>query len=603
MNPCAAVDFETYYDKEVSIVPLGLWHYLRHPAYEAYLVSIVTSDGFEWCGHPKDAPWGRITGHDWISHNRSFDQAVYRKLQEDGILPDIQRWKNWHCTADMSAYLGVPRSLKGASEVLLGVKLSKDVRDKMKGQRWASMAPEFKQEVMEYALDDSRRCLQLWTKHGDEWPQWERDLSHLTQKMTERGMLVDRGRIERDISDLRRLAFAAAAKIPWAGTNAMLSMKALIAECRKNGIPPPPSLSLQDSGCEAWEDKYGSVFPWVHSMRTLRRSNTFLKKLESMYRRIRDDDRISLPLKYCGASTRRWSGDGGINFQNLPKEDMLAQELASFGIREDGSGINIRECLIAPEGTLLSACDLAQIEPRVLAWLIGDTAMLDALRNGLELYEAHARATLGFSDPRPLKLVDPDLRKLSKARILGLGYGCGPAKFVIVAKNLADLHVSEEEAKRIVAEYRAQNPKITGLWRKFDSLIQRTAALPAGENDLIVELPSGNKLVYRDVRRDRNDGNYKASLSKNGRMLRCTIYGGLLTENITQSVARDVFAYCLLELDRRGSDMVMQTHDEVVAEIPENLPNEMEAVMSNPPPWMSALPLAAEASTGKFYSK
>ena len=76
-TPIAAVDFETTYDKIVSIKPLGWSAYFRHELFEAYLVAIKTSDGLEWVGHPKDAPWGEIKNHTWISHNAAFDENLY----------------------------------------------------------------------------------------------------------------------------------------------------------------------------------------------------------------------------------------------------------------------------------------------------------------------------------------------------------------------------------------------------------------------------------------------------------------------------------------------------------------------------------------------
>ena len=151
----AAVDFETYYDKTVSITTLGVWHYLRHELSDIYMVSIKTSDGREFVGHPHDAPWSDISGPGWtwLSHNAAFDEEVMIRLRE------LFGWdyapERWECTADMAAYLGMPRSLAGACKELLNIELSKDVRDKMKGKRWESMPDDFKAEVTQYALADA----------------------------------------------------------------------------------------------------------------------------------------------------------------------------------------------------------------------------------------------------------------------------------------------------------------------------------------------------------------------------------------------------------------------------------------------------------------
>ena len=68
-----AIDFETYYDDECSITELGIMNYVRHPQFEAYLVSII-GDGFSWVGEPKEAPWELLHGQQLIAHNASFDR-------------------------------------------------------------------------------------------------------------------------------------------------------------------------------------------------------------------------------------------------------------------------------------------------------------------------------------------------------------------------------------------------------------------------------------------------------------------------------------------------------------------------------------------------
>jgi len=98
-----AVDFESYYDKEVSIKTMGTDMYLRHPKMDIYLVSIYGPQG-SWCGRPEDFEWGDIANFDWVSHNASFDTRVYLRLKE--LFPKLA-WPDpeaWHCSADLCAY-------------------------------------------------------------------------------------------------------------------------------------------------------------------------------------------------------------------------------------------------------------------------------------------------------------------------------------------------------------------------------------------------------------------------------------------------------------------------------------------------------------------
>ena len=130
----AAVDFETYYDGEISVVTMGAWKYAR--ATDSYLVSIATDEGLTWVGAPKDAPWETINGADWVMHNAAFDLTMLRCLQEKGIVAAHIAPRQVFDTADMSAYCAAPRSLKEAAKFFLGHEIKKTTRDNMKGLHW-----------------------------------------------------------------------------------------------------------------------------------------------------------------------------------------------------------------------------------------------------------------------------------------------------------------------------------------------------------------------------------------------------------------------------------------------------------------------------------
>ena len=205
--PIAAVDFETTYDKECSIKPLGWDAYFRHPHFECYLVAIKTSDGIEFVGHPKDAPWDQIAGHHWISHNAAFDENLYLIAKEKGWWGDLPVPKYWDCTMDLMAYCGEPHSLKNSVKSVFSVELSKEVRDSAAGKRppkswpsvhtnvpedvWTPMSDEAWQDMLDYALSDSVWCLKLWEARADQWPEQERWLSRHTRTIARRGVPCD----------------------------------------------------------------------------------------------------------------------------------------------------------------------------------------------------------------------------------------------------------------------------------------------------------------------------------------------------------------------------------------------------------------------------
>lgn len=647
--PVCSIDTETFWDKKrgISLTTLGHYKYIRHPEFECFLVSIHTDTGLTWVGHPKDAPWDQISGPEWtwITPHAAFDEDVLEFLRETGVVPEWAKPGVWECLCDMVAWMGYPRSLASACEYLLGEKIDKSTRDNSSGLHWHEMSADFKAQMTEYARIDAVKPLEIWQKYSHLWPEWERRVARLTRAQVKRGVYIDRPLLENYIGDLQVLLWKADQQIPWRDTGAALSYPMLVAECRKVGIAPPPSLAMTDDACAEWEETYGDKFPWVDAMRTKRRANTLLQKLQTLEGLIRPDGRASMPLKYCGASTRRFSGgysdnnrrsskDKGFNPQNLPSKPMLGEEMVRYGVKPEPDiadpeekkkaiaalGVDLRRCLAAPEGKLLCPVDLSQIEPRLTLKICGDEKTLQVIREGMEIYEAHARLTMGYDRPEPLAVMakkEPHylkIRKTSKARVIGLGYQCGKDRFVEVAKQMADLVISPEEAEQIVNDFRRKNKKITDMWEK----LQRALEASIGD-DLTLTLPSGNKLVYRDVKReqvkrkDRNGKEYvkteiKASVCKNTpqgeKMCRVSLYGGKLLENLIQSIARDLFCLGMLALDDAGYPIVLQTHDEAVPEIPETTPAaEIARLMTQPPAWMPDIPLAASAEPCKAYEK
>ena len=116
-NNTFAIDFETYYDKDVSIPILGAHHYVRHPDCDVYMVSVV-NDEFQWVGHPEDFDWDLLKGKHLVAHNMSFDGTVLKFLQERGLVPDDVGLAGLHCTAEpQGGGEGAARQLRGDGQV------------------------------------------------------------------------------------------------------------------------------------------------------------------------------------------------------------------------------------------------------------------------------------------------------------------------------------------------------------------------------------------------------------------------------------------------------------------------------------------------------
>src|SRR5690606_10535552 len=78
-------------------------------------------------------------------------------------------------------------------------------------------------------------------------------------------------------------------------------------------------------------------------------------------------------------------------------------------------------------------------------------------------------------------------------------------------------------------------------------------------------------------------------------------YGGRLTENVTQAVARDVLAEALIRLDSNGHRVVGHVHDEVIVEGTDV--DEVTRLMTVSPDWAEGLPIDAEGFTCDRYRK
>lgn len=577
-----AIDFETTYSKALSVTTHGPVAYAQHALTDIYLVSIVGSDGSEYVGPPAEVEWEDYVNADcWVSHNRSFDAAVFDALQT-GLNPPV-----WHCTADLCAYLGVARSLAKASQVLLGVSPDKSTRTRAIGKRWEDFDALEKAEMLDYALEDSRLCLRIWQAFSDGWPEQERAASLHTTLMTHRGIAIDGDAVARGLRDLGELLHLATTRIPWAGDTdskgkpvPILSPKQVRLECAKAGIAPPASMAKDSPLFEAWLAENGEKCQWAAAMRDYRshnRTRTILEKFAAYSHR----GRLRYGLKYFGAHTGRWSGDSGLNLLNLP--------------RKSSGGVNLRNLLVPSKGNVFISADYGQIEAIALLWCVEDESQLALIRAGVDPYEAHARATMGYSDPRKMSEGDPTGRQMAKVRVLGLGYGCGPKTFVEVARTFG-LHVSGNDAVDVVRAYRRGNPKIVQFWKSLDNALRHCG------QELAIPLPSGRTMRYHNISRESRT---RAETVRGGRSK--SIYGGLLCENVIQAVCRDILSPAVLTLEREVGAVVLHVYDEVLLEVPEanaeSARADVERILTTPPTWAAGLPLSAEAEILTQYKK
>ena len=301
------------------------------------------------------------------------------------------------------------------------------------------------------------------------------------------------------------------------------------------------------------------------------------------------------------------SGGDKINPQNLPRGGVL------------------REAIQAPEGYRLVACDSSNIEARVLAWFAGQADLVQEFRDGADVYSSFASKIYG----RPInKHNDPNERHVGKTCVLGLGYAVGANKLQhALETGLVKIKLPLEECQRIVGIYRGSFTAISQLWKEcqvaieamykgYDTTVGHGIQLRVWGKERAVEFPNGMKLQYPDLQQIIGDKGW-AEYTYQKKRFRSRIYGGALTENLVQGLARIIVAYqmCAIkqELDKvaqRRQDgkirqVVHMVHDEVIVVVPEeeaeDVKRMMERVMSTPPKWAPDLPVNCEAGVGRTY--
>jgi DNA polymerase len=588
-----ALDFETFYSKTCSITTLGPLGYFSHHEFDAYMVSVVGDNGYEFVGHPKDFEWDMLTGNIVLSHNASFDQTLYKYGITQGWWPSVE-YAAWHCTADMAAYKGIPRNLAGAAKYALGIEPDKSTRDNMRGKRWETMTPEFQKEVSDYAIVDSELCLKLWQELSPDWPEHEREISRTNREALQRGIPIDLDELRDAKERVKQYLFDAESNIPWLGEKPTLSRKAFNEECRNMGIEPPASLAKTNAEAQDWIKKHGVKYKWIQAVSEWRRINSLLKKLEAIDNATMPDGRYYGNIMYFGAHTGRFSGGGGnFNLQNLPRKEMF--------------GADLRKLIKAPEGKKLVVVDLSQIEVRTLLWLAGDRKMLDVVEKSADIYEAFAISfDMWKAEDGSLRDNDPDTRNLVKAIVLGAGFMAGPKAFA------STYGYSEDDAADSIDLYRANMPKVVNYWKRIRKRIGKYDILKNPKAILkpyIEELPLRNmNYGIPEVAKGKYGyDEFTVTIIKHSKPVKVRIWQGLITENLAQGLARDIFADILVRLDKLKYKLLFHVHDEVILEVPEDGASEtledVIRIMGSPPSWIPDIPLAAEGSVLTHYEK
>lgn len=582
------VDFEgTWYKGKRCATSLGPKGYTNHPETEIYLLSVYGED-LKWAGHPKDFDWSQIAGHDWVSHNAGFDYECYKSL---GLANDTMPLR-WHCSMDLVTHLRMGFSLKDAMQYLYGIEISKDVREDTNKKSEEEILSQGKEEIYEYALNDAKYCYKIWRDFSDQMSSKERSISIIARSMSSKGLPIDIDRAEEAKQIFSTELFEIRQRIPWAdgvdekgNSNSIMSPKAIAKECVKNDIPPPKTCAKDSIEFDNWLQKYEDRAPFVREVGRYRSVNRASTVVSTMIDRC-VDGWTPYSLMYKGTKSNRFSGRGGFNVLNFPRDEVC--------------GVNLRSLITAKEGHKLVISDQSQIESRLAFWFSGDEESCRLLGcKGADSYEVYSRTKLGYNDPRPIKEVSPEIRNMAKVLVLGGNYGGGEVMFKKAYRDTFGKDISRKEALAHRDTHRKLNPLIVEDWGTFDKMLNYEAS-NSGSKEIHISLPSGTVLSFYDLQ--YRDGGVVGRSNKSLPLNK--LYGARIYNYCMQALGRDLLMESWIQALKKNINVIFHVYDEMIGHVPEDFdPQIMADCMTYKPDWLDGIELETETILVDSYTK
>lgn len=651
------IDVETY--SSVDIKESGAYKYIESPDFEILIIGYALDDnpvkivdlaqGEEMPEEFEEA----LLDPDCVkvAHNAVFERLSFKRIGYN--VPAEQ----WYCTSVKAAYCGLPLSLDGVSKALnltdkkldTGKALIKYFSCPCKATRVNGMrtrnypehAPEKWEMYKEYNKYDVLAEREIFKRlEAYIIPGIERKMYVLDQNINDRGILVD--------MELAESAIAV--------DNTYTSILTQHAQ-QLTGLENPNSpVQIRQwiekaTGCvvmslskETMPDlmKEFADYPDVIELLNIRKklSKTSIKKYYAMLNCAMKDHRVRGTFQFYGANrTGRWAGrllqlqnlsKNHISHIEVPREMIRARDWESVEMMyDDVADILsqlVRTALIASPGKVFSVADFSAIEARVISWLANEKWRMDVFRGDGKIYEATGAKM--FNVPISAITKGSVLRDKSKISELALGYegSLGALKRMGGER----MGLSDTEMMSLVRKWRSANPAIVDMWKEIDeaskeavryqrpvSCTCRNIIFDCNGEFMTIQLPSGRKLFYYGPKfKDKKIGCstmptrvlcYQGVVQETKQWGEIDTYGGKLTENVVQAIARDLLGDAMLRMQDEGYEIVASVHDEVIVEVPEinakDHYNRLVEIMSTPPQWAEDLPLNADGGVMMFYQK
>lgn len=644
------LDFESYWDSTHTLSRMSPTEYVMHPETEIQSVSIKIGNEPAYVLFGEENIREHLQSIDWsdamaVGHNMSgFDSMIL--AWRFGVKP-----KMYGCTAAMarSQHSKVGVSVDGkfltgvslkklAAELGVGKKLDLEATN-TKGKKLKDFTADELQRMEAYNKVDTELCYEIFRKLYPTFPKQELLLIDMTTRMlVEPKFILSYSMVDKaleDVRDEKRQSLLDLAKT--------LGIEGYAADALEHGVPIEEQVRTQLASSAKFGDllkSLGVQVPMKISKTTgkptaalaktddefialqnhenplvaaaararLEVKSTILETRLEAFLRAADacDGKIPVPLKYAGADTTgRWSGEQ-YNMQNLPRIDPKKPKPSDA----------LRMSLKAPTGHKVIVADLSGIELRVnmFLWKVPYAMELfKASPDKADLYKYFAAHELyNITEDE----VDKNQRQVGKVAHLGLGFGAGGATFQKVAKLMAGLDMSLEEATRVVNTYREAHGEIANGWRRFQDCLPKIAQ---GTDEAIdpwgfcitdknsVRLPSGRSIYYPNLVKER-DGNGKTEWWYGSGRTRARIYAGKGVENLVQALARDVIAeHAVLFFKATGLRPALMVHDELVYVVREDKAqdylDQLQGIMRAGVSWWPELVTWSEGDIASSYGE
>lgn len=651
------IDIETY--SSVNLGDCGVYKYVESPDYEILIVGYAFNDMPATVidlANGEQLPLSFVKALTdptvlKVAHNATFERLGFRKLGYD--VPAEQ----WYCTMVKAAYCGMPLSLDAVSKVmeldekkqatgksLIPLFSCPQKPTKSNGMRTrihAWDAPEKWEMYKEYNKYDVLSEREIYkTLEFINIPTFDRKMYALDQAINDKGVLLDLTLAENAVAInneiTEKLTRRAMGLTGLSNPNSAAQLKQWIGQRTNASIA-----SVTKSEVADMKDRF-KFYPDVVEVLDIRAklAKTSIKKYQKMLACACADHRGRGFFQFYGANrTGRWAGRL-LQLQNLSKNHVEDIDTPRSLVRQgdldllemlypdvpDMLSQLVRTGLVAPEGMTFAVADFSAIEARVISWLAESQWRLGVFHGDGKIYEATASRMFGI----PIEQITKGSEERSKGKVCELALGYQGSIGALDQMGADKMGLSKSQKLEMVRGWREANPEIVKLWSKIEDAFYK-AGIEGREYSIcrgrlkffrtervaldgrvlgtytFIKLPSGRCLTYVDAHMLGDRLAYMGQNQETKKWEDVETYGGKLTENIIQAIARDVLVNSMFTMQTKGYIPVSHVHDEVICEVPKDGADkrltEMCDLMSVPPAWASNMPLRAAGYLTPYYIK